>query len=88
VKLWLKGYLTPSPNKSRWAHWRVAQDEKRKARRALLSALQDALRICSTETTSGAASNRFLIVSAIQGLSLAMMKRRFNSKSARRKLST
>src|SRR5580692_7101830 len=76
LTLHLPGYLTPSPNLTRWSSWKVAYSEKRKAARALLSALSAVQPDSSTLTTSTEASNHSLIVAAQQNLSLTMIVNR------------
>src|ERR1700676_220640 len=49
--LWLD-YLPASPNRILHRHWRVAHNEKKKARSALFCALSDAQQNSSTGTTS------------------------------------
>ena len=76
ITLHLKNYLTPSPNESRWASWKVAYGEKRKAARALLSALSDVQQDFLTPTTSTEAARQSLIVCAQASLSLMMIVNR------------
>jgi hypothetical protein len=85
LELWLPGHLTPSLNQTQGWHWKKALNEKRKARRALLSALQGAQFGSSTVTTYGEAQRRSLILYAIQNLSLAMLIRKSSSSSNRNK---
>ena len=87
ITLHLKGYLTPSPNESRWSSWKVAYGEKRKAARALLSALNDEVLDFSIQTTCMVRSRASLIASAQRNLSLMMIvnRSRFLSSSQKSK---
>jgi hypothetical protein len=81
IQLFLPGYLTPSLNKTQHAHWRVSHREKRKAIRALWSALHDAVRAPSTGTTSMDQSSISLMHAAEAGLSLEILSWKSTSKS-------
>src|SRR6266566_7868858 len=89
VELTLKGYITPSPNSTRWAHWRVAYREKQEAARALMSALCDAQReSLKNTTTSQEVAKQSLIASAILNLLPMIPKKLSRSTSVKRKLLT
>jgi hypothetical protein len=86
IQLFLPGYLTPSLNKTQHAHWRVAYREKKKAVRALWSALHDAVGAPSTQTTSWDQSNTSLIRAAELALFLEILSWKSTSRSPKGKL--
>src|SRR6266705_5076833 len=86
IELHLKGYLTESPNSTRWAHWRVAYREKQEAARALMSALCAAQLGLSTPITSEDRLRQSSIASAIVALLPMIPKRLSRSTSAKRRL--
>lgn len=61
LKITLKGYVTPSLNRTNRQHWSVYQKEKKKARIALMLALSDLASDSSTQTTSLEVANRYSI---------------------------
>ena len=85
ICLFLKGYLTPSPNLTRYRHWRVAQSHNKKAARALWFALHDVLFENSTLTTSEDLLRASLIASGMRALLPKIVVRRSTSKSAKPK---
>ena len=85
LEIWLENYVTPSPNETRYRHWRFAMEEKRKARRALLSGLRVILPTYWTAITSGDLAKQSLIACAIRSLSLAMVKNKSSSSLTKRR---
>lgn len=75
IVLDLKGYITPSPNETRWAHWSKAAREKKRAARALLCALHDILPDPLIPITFTARSNPSSIASAMLALLQMIQKR-------------
>src|SRR6266446_5210106 len=90
LRLWLPGYLPPSPNRLLGVHWALVRKERAKARTALLSALCDVPDTCLIPITSPLALSSWSIGSARRALLLGTQKpissfKSANSKSRRRK---
>ncbi len=90
LELWLGGYLIPSLNSTygkMWANKYAIIGEKRKAERALLSALLATQSSSSmSSTTSKELPSSLLISSAIQNLSAKIERRKSRSKLRKSKL--
>src|SRR6266478_2593199 len=76
IELWLPGYLGKNKNRLYGQHWKAVYGERRRAAKALLSALLNVQQQLATTQGSLELTKLSLINSAVATLSLTMISKR------------
>src|SRR6266446_7644323 len=81
IELWLPGYLGKNKNRLYGQHWKAVYGERRRAAKALLSALLNVQQELATTQGSLDLKKLSLINSAIATLSLTMISKRSGNRT-------